>query len=201
MRRIRIKPLYRQIAFTLLAFAVMVVSNYIFNSRTVRENLKKNAEIMLSFTHEQIDSELISSKVLLGNFAETLQLMIDNGDEKYLQHYVNIISDYAVSSDSGIRNINGLYGYFENVFDEPVYIDGTSWLPPDDYNPSDRGWYKEAKANCGEITETLPYIDATTDQLIISYANHEFIGRSLKLKPICLNCRLLNLILKECFSA
>jgi len=70
MKRIRIKPLYRQIAFTLLAFAVMVVSNYIFNSRTVRENLKKNAETMLSFTHEQIDSELISSKVLRRNYRD-----------------------------------------------------------------------------------------------------------------------------------
>ena len=169
-KRKKIKSLYKQMIFTVLAFTIMVTLSYLFNSRTVKENLSRNAISVLSFTHEQIDSELIASKMMLSTFAETVRMMILGGYANNLQYYITVISEYALSGESGLNNINGLYGYFENVFDKDIYIDGTGWEPPDDYIPSQRIWYKKAVANCGTIVETKPYIDATTNNYIISYS-------------------------------
>jgi len=164
----RFKSLFNQIAFTLLAFTIMVVLSYTFNSRTVRENLSRNAETVLSFTHEQIDAELIASKVLLGTFAQTVQLMILNGLAENLQTYITLTSRYAVSSESGLSNVNGVYGYFEAFFDEPVYV--ADWEPTENYKPYERIWYTEAKEHCGEVIETEPYVDASTGEYIITYS-------------------------------
>jgi len=166
----KFKSLYRQIIFTILAFTFMVVLSYLFNSQTVRANLSRNAETVLSFTQEQIETELTASKMMLGNFAQTVQMMILEGHAEDIQPYINVISQYAMSQESGLNSINGLYGYFENIFGKGVYIDGTDWIPPDDFIPVERRWYIDAVANCGEIIETVPYIDAATGNMIISFS-------------------------------
>ena len=166
------KSLYRQIVFTLLAFTIMVVLSYLFNSRTVNENLSGNAETVLSFTHQRIESELIASKMMLGNFSQTVRQMILDGNSDKLQHYINVISDYIISGESGLKNINGLYGYFElkdtsNVF---LYSDNIEWEQPANFSIPEQTWYKTAVANCGMIVETEPYIDYMTGEYIITYA-------------------------------
>ena len=155
----RKNSLYRQIIFTLLAFAIMVFLSYAFNSRTVRENMSKNAENVLSFTHEQIDSELNSYKILLESFSQTAAQMISDGNIDQLQQYVNAASDYAASPRSGLKSVNGLYGYFENIFDEGVFLSSAGWVSPDDFHPAQGMWYTNAVKNCGEISETAPYIN------------------------------------------
>jgi hypothetical protein len=172
MKKRKINPLYNRIVITLLAFALMVALSYIFNSRTVRENLSKNAETILSFTHEQIESELISSKMMLGTFAQTMRMiMLDGNSFDVLQRYTNAMTLYAMSDESGLSNVNGLYGYFLNVLNgENRYIDGLNWIPPEDYLAYERIWYLKAEENCGEIIETIPYIDFITGQFIVTYA-------------------------------
>jgi len=180
-KREKIKSLYRQIIFTILAFTIMVALSYLFNSRTVKENLSRNAISVLSFTQEQINSELTATRMMLGNYAHTARMMIYDGHADNLQHYTEFISNYAMSTESGLNNINGLYGYFENVFDKDVYIDGNGWVPPDNYVPTERIWYKKAMANCGKIVETEPYIDAATGSFVISFSSciHGIEGKHL----------------------
>jgi len=187
MKIFRIKSIYRQIIFTIVAFSIMVALSYLFNSRTVRANLSKNADSMLSFTQEQIESKLIASKMMLGTFAQTVRMMIIDGQIKNIQHYTNVVSEYAVSKELGLFNVNGIFGYFEGVFEEDVYIDGTGWEPPDDYVPTERIWYKKAIQNCGKIIETEPYIDATTGQLIISYACCIHNADDIRMGVICID--------------
>ncbi|MDR0464017.1 MAG: response regulator, partial [Treponema sp.] len=168
----KIKPLYWQIMFALLAFAVLVFFNYLFNSRTVRENLSRNADSILSFTQEQIDSELAAYRILLQGFTQTVQQLISDGNKEKLQYYIDTITDYIVSGKSGLKSINGLYGFFERVFDEPFFLNGINWIPPDDYNPRERLWYKNAIANCGKISETEPHLnDNIADGFFITYSH------------------------------
>jgi len=187
MIRERLKSVFRQIVFTLLAFSLMVALSYLFNSRTVRENLSKNAESVLSFTYEQIESGLIASKMMLGTFAETVKMMVSSGQADNLQHFTNVISNYAVSNESGLYNVNGLYGYFENIFDENTYIDGTAWIPGDDYIPTERPWYRKAMENYGQIIETEPYKDATTGFIVISYAVAIYDENGKHLGVVCID--------------
>jgi signal transduction histidine kinase/CheY-like chemotaxis protein len=125
---------------------------------------------MLSFTQEQIESELIASKMMLGGFSETVRLMILDGRADELQYYIDISSKYVISEESGLNNMNGLYGYFENVFEKDVFINGIDWVPEDDYVPAEREWYKAAITNCGTIAETQPHLDYPSDTYIITYA-------------------------------
>ncbi|MCL2270021.1 MAG: response regulator [Treponema sp.] len=166
----KFKPLYLQIIFTLLAFTIMVVLSYRFNSKTVRENLRNNANNVLSFTHEQIEIELTSSRMMLGAFAQSVRTMVMTGfTRESILHYTKIISAYAMSDESGLNNINGLYGYLDDIFDEGFYFDGFSWIPPDDYKPLERIWYLSATANCGAIIETEPYMDFYSSRYVITY--------------------------------
>jgi len=168
----KIRSLYWQIVFTLVAFAVLVFLNYIFNSVTVRENLSRTADSILSFTNEQIESELISYKILLETFIQTVRQMIVDDNMEKLQHYFNTVSAYAISEKSGLKCINGVYGYFDNVFNEAVFINGINWIPPEDYNPTERMWYINAVKNCGETVETVPHInDYIGDGFFITYSH------------------------------
>ena len=168
----KIKSLYKQIIFTVIAFAIMVVLSYISNSRTVKENLSRNAESFLSFTQQQIESELIASKMMLGSFSQTVRQIIIDGNDANLQHYINVISDYIISGDTGLKNINGLYGYFEMLEGKGVFLysNKIDWIKPMDFSPTEQAWYISAIVNCGEIVETDPYIDYMTDEYIITYA-------------------------------
>jgi len=125
----KIKLLYKQIVFTLLAFTVMVVLSYTFNSRTVKENLSDNADSVLSFTWQKIESELASSRMMLGGFSQAARQILFEENTAKLQHYINILSDYLLSGESGLKNINGVYGYFYSdegggVF---LYSDKINW--------------------------------------------------------------------------
>ena len=52
------------------------------------------------------------------------------------------------------------------------YVDSSQWTPPEDWNPHERPWYKNAVASPGKLTLTQPYVDAMTNSLCvtISYA-------------------------------
>jgi len=184
----KFKSLYRQIIFTILTFAVMVALSYIFNSTTVRENLSRNAETVLSFTQEQIDSELVASKMVLGKFAQTARMMIIDGNaHSYLQRYIDVISEYLISEQSGLHNTYGIYGYFETIFNTPVYMDGLNWEAPDDFDPSERLWYKDAVANNGKIIETEPYLDFDSNEYIITYACSIHDDSGKRLGVVCID--------------
>jgi len=172
MSKNKFKPLYSQLIFTFLAFALMVILSYMFDSGTVKKNLSRNAENVLSFTHQKIESELIAAKIMLGTFSQTVQRIIHNDNFNYIQSYINIISDYTISGESDLKNINGVYGYFVNHYGEGafLYSDKIDWIMPEDFSPTEFSWYKNAVENYGTIVETQPYYDYMSDKYIITYS-------------------------------
>jgi PAS domain S-box-containing protein len=61
-------------------------------------------------------------------------------------------------------------GHFTDVYigrNDGVLIDGAEWIPPDDYDPRTRPWYKRA-LETGIISFTTPYIDLVTNKLVIA---------------------------------
>ncbi|MCL2181794.1 MAG: ATP-binding protein, partial [Treponema sp.] len=91
---------------------------------------------------------------------------------RHLQHYINVISDYASSEESGLSNVNGLYGYFETIEGGPVHLfsENINWVQPENFSVFDQSWYRDAITYCGNIVETMPYIDYMTGEYIISYS-------------------------------
>ena len=168
MRILKIKPLYLQIILIFLAFTTMVVLSQAFNFVTVRNNLLKNADTSLSFTYEQIESKIIASKMMLGGVSETIRTMVADGNIEKLPGYLKVISQYLKSEESGLKNNNGIYGYFETLSEGGVFLSGTDWTLPDNISATETAWYKAALDNCGHIIETEPHIDFVTGQYIIT---------------------------------
>ncbi len=53
-----------------------------------------------------------------------------------------------------------------------VFYDSANWVPPEDWDPSQRGWYKEAIACRGGIAYSVPYVDADTGRLCVGISRH-----------------------------
>jgi PAS domain S-box-containing protein len=61
-------------------------------------------------------------------------------------------------------------GHFSDVYIGTTageLIDGADWLPPADYDPRHRPWYRRA-VEAGQTSFTTPYIDFVTNQLVIA---------------------------------
>ncbi len=54
------------------------------------------------------------------------------------------------------------------IGDTGVFLDGSGWTPTDDFVFTERGWYKGALANNGEIYTSDPYLDAATGSISIA---------------------------------
>ena len=170
MLQLKAKPLYLQTILIFLAFTVMVILGHYFNARTVRRNLLKNADTVLSFTSQQIQSRIIASKMMLGGVSETVRTMIMDGPNENLKEYIDAISRYIKSEALGLGGINGIYGYFEDLSEEGVFVNGLGWTVPGNYSPTETAWYKAARANCGQLVETEPYIDFRTGRYVITFS-------------------------------
>lgn len=72
------------------------------------------------------------------------------------------------------ENFTGLYGCINGE-----YIDGSGWVPPEGYDPTERSWYKEAVEAGGEMIVSDPYIDAQTGEVVISFSQLLSDGKSV----------------------
>jgi signal transduction histidine kinase/CheY-like chemotaxis protein len=164
------RPLYVQLLFTVFAFLLMVVFSYVFVNRIVMEYMVRNTESILDFEEAQINSELTEIQATLGSFAQTVRSMVMNGEDRIkIINHTDDISNFLRSKENSGLIINGFYGYIEKS-DRPFFLNGLGVEPPEDYSPTDRPWYKAAIAASGGITETPPYNDIITDEIIITYS-------------------------------
>jgi len=172
MQRIKQKrALYAQLIFTVLAFFIMVVLSYLFAVNIVRNDIKNNTENVLSLEQSKIASDLTEPESTLGSFSQTVRAMILQGANKAaLREYIVDMTQYMRENASRMSNYNGLYGYFETLPGGPVNINGAGWIPPEDYIPQERPWYKLAVESKGEIAKTPPYIDSITGNPVLTYA-------------------------------
>ncbi len=61
-------------------------------------------------------------------------------------------------------------GHFSDVYigtPDGVLIDGADWVPPPEYDPRNRPWYRRA-VETGQFSFTTPYIDLVTNELVIA---------------------------------
>jgi len=169
--------LYIQILFTAFSFLLMVVLSYIFTSRIVQDNLVRNIDSILDSVESQIYSDLLESRTILDDFAQSMRTLIIRGDgAAKLTAYNEDISARLLSKNNDTFSRNGPFIYIEKLPEGPAFINGIGWQPPDDFSPEDRPWYKKAieaaggSAANGDIAETVPYTDMVTGEIVLSYS-------------------------------
>jgi len=165
------RPLHIQLLFTAFAFFLMVFLSYGFIRGNINDHLVKNAESVFAFELARIEADLLESKVTLSLFSENVRRMLERGcDREELQDYINTSSGYVRLTET-ISNFSGFYGYFKTLAEEPVYMNGINWIPPADYAPRERPWYKVALAGGSAVSESLPYTDVVTGDVIFTYSH------------------------------
>lgn len=148
-------------------FALLLIVIYTFNSfyKLAKEDAITIGDTAVKERAEVLDNFLVQSFEIINVTEQMIDYMLHHG-----HHNAQEIEDYIVDASKEYsgrinENFTGVYGWIDNT-----YVDGVGWIPGEDYVPTERVWYTDAiKAN-GEAVIVSPYIDAQTNQVIISLA-------------------------------
>jgi signal transduction histidine kinase/CheY-like chemotaxis protein/HPt (histidine-containing phosphotransfer) domain-containing protein len=173
--------------FIFLAFAVMVITSYMYVSHIERDHLVRNANDAITNTQIQIETELLEPEATLGVIAETIRIMIMNGyeKEKVLKYIVTISKNVQSGVDKRKIGIIGCYGFFD-VYDGMFMTGNETWVPPEDFDPKARPWYTAAIEANGDIAITPLYEDLYTNEVSIGFTRRIFDDEGNPLGVVCL---------------
>jgi signal transduction histidine kinase/DNA-binding NarL/FixJ family response regulator/HPt (histidine-containing phosphotransfer) domain-containing protein len=159
-----------QLFFVFLAFLVMVMASYLLVNIIMRNHLITEAEEVLRTTEANIEASLREPETTITTSAFTVQGMLEKGaSQEAILDYITSLTNWVMEHDDRVSGFNGLYGF---IRDE--WMDGTGWVPPEGYVPQERPWYTGARGKGGAIEATVPYLDADTGEIVISYARELF---------------------------
>ena len=154
------------LVLTLFITLGLMIFSVIYNSRlyysTSVNRIYETGEDKVATTADEIDNYLTFAMSALKVTADTVDLMVQNGEptekiEKYIQ------SETMNQKGEFDENFTGLYAYVNGR-----YLDGLAWVPPEDYDPTTRDWYRYTVDAGGKTVIVAPYVDAQTKSLVIT---------------------------------
>lgn len=158
---------------TLIAMAVIV--GYTFGSfyRITRQDAITLGENAVTREAAQMNNFLLKGTDVMQVTEMSVSYMMKNGaTSKEIEAFLKQQSkDYEenISPD-----FTGIYGWFNGT-----YIDGSGWIPPEDYIPKERPWYTEAQRGNGDLVMVSPYLDTKTNTILFSVAQVLYDGDSV----------------------
>nr|MCR4808130.1 response regulator [Lachnospiraceae bacterium] len=144
----------------LMVFVVIYTSRHFYRVSVV--SIEENGEDKAKTTAIDLANYLTNAMSTLRVTADTVDLMLKGGqDQETICRY--IVDQTTNQKEHLDENFTGLYGYIRGE-----YMDGIEWVPPDDYEPTERDWYKMAIAAGGETIIIPPYVDAQSHSVVIT---------------------------------
>ncbi|MCR5403298.1 MAG: diguanylate cyclase [Butyrivibrio sp.] len=148
----------------LCLFVGVLIFYYGMLFKQTRDGIIKSQELSAVTEAEQIDKYLSTGIYTMRFSCFTLDNMIRN------DRPMSEIEDFIMSQSEAIVNImsgnsDGLYGYIGGEF-----LDGNGWEPDESYDPTDRPWFINARANIGRVAIVDPYYDLESQTMTISLA-------------------------------
>lgn len=142
--------------FVSLTGLVLLAISYLGYS-SAQNQLLKNVDNQMLSQVEKNSSEFNGWLMQKAQIVETLAVTIENtaGNNPISKSYLQ-----AFQNDPDISDI--YIGFADKSF-----LDGGDWVPPADYDPTQRVWYTQALEN-GKLTFSEPYIDLITKQFVVS---------------------------------
>lgn len=148
------------ITMGLMIFVVIYTSKHFYRVSVV--GIEENGEAKAKSTATELENYLTNAMSTLRVTADSVDLMIKAGeDQETICRY--IVDQTTNQKDHFDENFTGLYAYVRGQ-----YMDGLEWVPPEDYEPTERDWYKLAVAAKGETIIIPPYVDAQTHSVVIT---------------------------------
>ena len=153
-------------AFTILITLGLMIFSVIYTSRLFYsvsvDGLIEDGESKAGSIATDLENYVGVARSVLWVTADTVELMVKNGlsNEEILDYIVRQTQNQSEQFD---ENFTGLYAYIDGE-----YMDGSGWIPPDDYNVEVRDWYKSAVDAKGETIIVSPYVDAQTHSVVLT---------------------------------
>ncbi|MCL2035137.1 MAG: ATP-binding protein, partial [Oscillospiraceae bacterium] len=173
-----LRPLYIQLLFVVLAFALLVGSSYLYAGGIVRKHLRAEMESTLSHVESQLFFELKEIETMLGVVSENMREMLLRGAGlEEAEAYIRDITVYGheVAHITGLMNIAAYFDIFGGMVYNPAYdIPGFEFRGGGDFVASSRPWYKAAVEANGKTAATDAYVDAATGDVTLTYAREIF---------------------------
>ena len=176
-----------KVIIVMLAFLLMIVTSCMYVSNMLNQHLERDAIDALTNTKLQIESELLAPEMTLQLISQAVRdMIIDNTSEEEISQYLHDIKEYSSRDETSLLLINeDVYGFFD-VFGGSLLIGSGNQLP-DSFTPEERPWYQAAVASGGEVAITAPYISATKDSEVITYARRIFDDGGNPLGILCVD--------------
>jgi signal transduction histidine kinase/CheY-like chemotaxis protein len=160
------RSLYFQILFVTLAFALMVISSGKFVSNMLMSYLERDAENILTQTQIRIMNELREPETLMILIVKDVrEIIMDGGGADGVLAYFNRFSAELSQKEHGFI-FDGFHGYFE-AFGNAL-IPPPVWTVPEDYDATNRPWYKTAVEANGKIALTPIYLSSRSGEYQIN---------------------------------
>jgi signal transduction histidine kinase/CheY-like chemotaxis protein len=180
---------HAQVLLVIAAFALMVFFSYRFMSSIERKNLLNNVNNAIANTQAYIEADLKEPETTLSVIAENIRDMIVGGEGfDIVRTYITNITRYMAVNERLMSYATGVYGVFEK-FDGKFWT-GIDWIPPDDYVPESRPWYKAAVEADGKVGITEPYLDVSLGVTALTFARRIFDEDGKPLGIVCLDIML-----------
>jgi methyl-accepting chemotaxis protein len=146
------------ILFTVLICIISIISisliNYNVSIKGLEKEVNSNTQGISTITAGEIDKWMALQKDSLD---ETLNSILYNNNYEY---------DYVYKFLESQSQKNEGNAYYIGLSDKR-FVSGTGWIPPAEYDITEREWYKEAIVTDG-IYISRPDIDARTGDMVIT---------------------------------
>ncbi|WP_106496602.1 methyl-accepting chemotaxis protein [Lentibacillus sp. Marseille-P4043] len=160
------------ITLIIIAGAVIAFTNYKLSMDTIINEKTASVKTQMEDLNDIFDLFFANTENTLNRFTES-NLFVDNDPDKRKELF-NYIGETVDTTDTIANAYTGIDKGGELI----IYPEADL---PDDFDPRERDWYKQALAADGKTIWTKPYVDAATGKTIVtaaqSYsANGEIIG-------------------------
>lgn len=148
----------------ILFFEGVIIAYYKMLYSETRNAIITSGELSAVTSAEQIDQYLSKGVNTMKLASYSLDNMIRAGEsQEDIKAF--LVNQTAAIINTTSENSTGMYGYINGE-----YLDGTEWVPDDDYVATERPWYIDARANVGRVAVVDPYIDAQTNTVMITFS-------------------------------
>ena len=154
------------LTFPLLTTLILMVLLVTYTSRMFYRitvsNIYEVGEDKISGVSASLGNYMDTAKSVMWVTADTIDFMKSKGtSNKVILDYLKLETQKHKSQFD--ENYTGLYGYISGE-----YLDGLGWEPPEDFDPTERDWYRISSNSGGNLAIVPPYIDAQTGSMVIS---------------------------------
>lgn len=146
------------VVFSLVLGVSLVAVSYVGYSYAKKQLITSIEAQMLSRADANayvLDGWLVSKAKIAETVCHTIEFIA--GEDPIPESYL-----YAFKKDSALSDL-----YIG--FPDGSFLDGTGWVPPEDFDPRNRVWYKKALEK-NDLIFSDPYMDAITGKYAVSVA-------------------------------